>query len=718
MLKIADIIAYGIQSIEKNIEKHSLLKLFAIAYSFTLIRNFLESSFEEAARIGFTTSPFISILVYFYHYPLYYFNVYFFVALILTVGKAYKYKDALKLSFFFAFWVIIAPLFDLFFGGHFDINYIMSAKEFPFYFINALNPFVKAPGITVGIRIESFLALISLFVVLTYKNKKVFLNILLLLIFYTHLLLTAGTLQALFCEIFGVTFKQGFHSLGLIFYPALKLGVFLYIIIVLEILLGLYLYSPQRFIRYIKHIRWERISFYLSIVTMGFLIGLKSMSFGFPLIFRNPTDFLAIISLIGHTLFGFLFGLIINDYYDRNGDYLAGQKTPITLRIIRTSEVPYLALFFFITSLIFAFSISYYTFLIALTALILSYIYSAPPYRLKKYWPISTYTITTIAFLEMIIGVSVLARYAAINILPKEVLYVFFLIFPLAFGTKDLKDYNGDKATGVFTIFTWLGLKRGCILNAFLVLIAFLLVPIVYGNEFILPSILLGIPVSLYIALYPRFQKSRPRELIFFSVLIFYILYMAKATVEKVQQPVNLQKLMEELKVETHALIPSNIYEEKVIFDAIIDRKDSLKYLIKSKNYVNTEPIVSFYYLNRLLNIMKNRLDPEYFDVNFYFNMKKKALEQLIKADSIDAAISFLIEGLTAGPMSDRFYYLLGKILMNENRYEGAIEALKGAYFLHPTASSALNLALSYKELGMKDSFIKYFNDYLEYKPK
>lgn len=718
MKKINDYIGNVITKLENNLKGHSILKLLIVAYSFTLIRNFLESSFEEAARIGFTNMPFISLITYFYHYPVFYFNVYFFVAIILSVGKAYKYKDALKLSLFFAFWVILAPFFDLFLGGHFDINYIMSVKEFPFYFINSLNPFIKAPGITTGIRIESALAIIALFIVLTYKNRKILTNILLILIFYTFLLLIGGTLQALYCELFGYTFNGGFNSPGLIFYPALRMGVFLFIILVIEIILGLFISSPKRFRKYVTLVRWERILFYLSVVTMGFLIGFKTMAFGYPLMFRNPTDYLAIISLIGHTFFGFLFGLTINDYYDKKGDLLAGQKTPLTMRIIRKQEVPYLALFFFLSSIIFAFSISYYTFLIALSALTLSYIYSAPPFRLKKYWPLSIFTITTIAFLETVVGASVFARYAAINILPKEVFYVFFLILPLAFGTKDLKDYTGDKETGVFTIFTWLGLEKGCIINALLVFIAFMLVPVIYGFKFLFISLLLGLPVALYIAFYPKLKQSRPRELIFFSVLIFYILYMGKSTVDRVSPPVDLQKLMRELNIKKYALYPANHIEEKFIFDAIMDKKDSLYYLLQAKNYVNEEPLLSFYYLNRLLRFMKEKQKPQFFDPKFYYDIKKRALEQLIKADSLDLAISYAIDGLSSGVLSDDFYYLLGETLMDKNRYKGALLALKGAYFLHPSARSAKDLAFTYKALGLQDSFIKYFDEYLKYKPK
>ncbi len=718
MKKINEAVHNVISALEHNLKRHSVLKLLVIAYSFTLIRNFLESSFEEAARIGFSTEPFTSSIAYFYHYPLYYFDVYFFVAIILSISKAYKYKDALKFSLFFAFWVILAPFFDLFLGGHFDINYIMSSKEFLFYFLNALNPFVKAPGITWGIRIESALAIIGLFIVLTYKNKKVLLNLLLMFALYVFLLLTGGTLQALYAEIFGYSFDQAFNSPGLIFYPSLRMGVFLFIILVIEVIFGLFLSSPKRFKKYITLIRWERILFYLSVVTMGFLIGLKAMAFGYPLVFRNPTDYLAIISLIGHTFFGFLFGLTINDYYDRKGDILSGQKTPITLRIIRKQQVPYLALFFLISSLVFAFSISYYTFLIALCALTLSYIYSAPPFRLKKYWPISTYTITTIAFLETLVGVSVFARYASVNILPKEVFYVFFLILPLAFGTKDLKDYKGDKETGIFTIFTYLGLEKGCIVNAILVFIAFMLVPLVYGNRVFLLSFILGLPVSLYIALYPKMKQPRPREIIFFSVLIFYILYMAKVTVDKVKQPVNLPKLMKELNIKEYALYPSNYNEERLIFDALMNRKDSLTYILQAKNYVNNKPILSFYYLYKFLEVMKKKQNPEFFDPTLYFDLKKKALEQLIEADSLDLAISFAIEGLSRGVMSEDFYSLLGEILMEEDRYEGALLALKGAYFLLPSARTAKDLALTYKELGYQDSFIKYFGEYLKYRPK
>ncbi len=718
MKKISNVFDYLISSVEKNLKRHSLLKLFVIAYSFTLIRNFLESSFEEAARIGFVSSPFISLTTYFYHYPMYYFVVYLFVAIILTIGKSYNYKDSLKLSFFFAFWVLIAPLVDLIFGGHFDINYIMHSSEFWYFFLNSFNPFVKLRGATTGIRIESFLAIVAIFFVLHRKNKKPILNAILVLMLYLFILLTAGTLQSLFSEIFGMTFHQAFSSIGIIFYPALKMGLFLFIIFVLEAVFGLYLYDKKRFMQYLKVMRWERILFYISVVTLGLLIGLKSMAFGYPLIFRNPTDILVIFALFGHTFFGFLFGLIINDYYDLKGDILAGQKTQFTLRLVRKTEAIYLSIFYLLTSLVFAFSISYYTFLIALTAITLSYIYSVPPFRLKKYWPLSIYTITTIAFLEMLVGISVLGKYASINILPKEVFYVFFIILPLAFGTKDLKDYEGDKKSGVYTIFTIFGLETGCKLNAMMVFMAFMLVPLIYGKNFIVVSILLGIPVSVYIWLYPKLKHSKPRELIFFATLLFYILYMGKATLNRVKQPVNLQKLMKSLNLDYQSLIPHTLTDEKLVFDALMDKKDSFQLLLKAKSLRKTLPFLAFYYVNNFTAYMQRYTPIEFFDTEIYWKVKEYGVDYLIESDSIDMAIAYLLEGLTAGPYSDKFYLKLGKILMDRENFEGALEALKGAYFLHPGADKALQLSLAYKELGYRDSFIKYFNEYLKYKPK
>jgi len=193
---------------------------------------------------------------------------------------------------------------------------------------------------------------------------------------------------------------------------------------------------------------------------------------------------------------------------------------------------------------------------------------------------------------------------------------------------------------------------------------------------------------------------------------------MAKVTVDKVKQPVNLPKLMKELNIKEYALYPSNYNEERLIFDALMDKKDSLTYILQAKNYVNNKPILSFYYLYRLLDVMKKKQNPEFFDPKLYFDLRKKAIEQLIKADSTHLAISFALEGLSSGVMSEGFYSLLGEILMDEDRYEGALLALKGAYFLHPSARAAKDLAITYRELGYQDSFVKYFGEYLKYRPK
>ncbi len=731
MKKIRDFVKSKILSkIERQLKPRSILSLLMISYSFTLIRDFLESSLGESNKIGFIPLPFSSFIAFFYHYPIYYFCIFLFITIILSLSRSFTPKMALKIGLFFSFWFTLAPLFDLLFGGHMDYNYITSSNQFLHYLISIFNPFVHTPGVTPGMRIQGALVFLGLFIFMTLKRKNIILNILLLALLYIFMILTGGVLQSFIVEIFGSNFNQAYNGTGIIFYPSLRLSLPLLIVFVFEVAIFVYLYAKKRFLTYLKILLTSprvilRLLYYFSINIMGFLIGLKTLNFAYPLIFKNPTDYLALIALFSHTLFAFLFGLTINDYFDKDGDLQSGTKTPFTEKIIRKPEMVYLSVFYFIISFLFAFSISYYTSLIAIVSLILAYLYSAPPYSLKKVWPLSVYTVAAISFLELLVGISVLGKYAALSILPKPMWAIFFIILPLVLTTKDIKDYKGDRVLGAFTIYTWLGIRRGALLNGILLFISFLLIPIIFKGKFLLISIFVGSATSIYVILSPRFRTIKLNEPLIFLVLLWFMVKLTGATLELIHTPTSLSKIVKylrEVQYNESSDETSNLHAlslQSSFFELVMEGdSEKLNLFLQALTNADQNPYVSFNAYNRLSEELAKKTGCRFYDPYTDFYIKNLALKQIMLTGDTNLQAAFISQNIFSGILSHYFYYSFGNLLFEKKHFNAALESYKAAYILNPTPPTALSIALSYKRIGNIDSFIHYFNLYLKLKGK
>jgi len=167
-------------------------------------------------------------------------------------------------------------------------------------------------------------------------------------------------------------------------------------------------------------------------------------------------------------------------------------------------------------SLLLATTLSYAAILLVLCIIAVSATYSIPPLRLKKYPIISIFVISIGALLAFALG---FYSGSTQNAFPINMAYGILVCFTLAFNTKDLKDYEGDKENEIWTIPVIFGLKRGRIIIAFLDLLAYLVVPFILGiNNLILPAIVFG--VATFLVVLRKESKEWQIFLLYFLFLI------------------------------------------------------------------------------------------------------------------------------------------------------------------------------------------------------
>ena len=275
----------------------------------------------------------------------------------------------------------------------------------------------------------------------------------------------------------------------------------LLILIVIQLMIWLLLHNKDKFIGLVKSLAVNRSIHYLAMAGFGaFLAGQGAYTILLVLI---------CIMLLWQA------AAAINDLHDVVSDTISKKGNLLVNGTFTRTELKGMALLCSLLALFFATTLSYAAILIVLMITGISAIYSIPPMRLKKYPIVSIFMIAIGALLAFSLGFYAGATETAF---PTNMAYGILVCFTLAFNTKDIKDYEGDKANEIWSIPVIFGLKKGRIIIAVLDLVAFLLVPFVLDiNNLIIPSIIFGIATFFVVA------REKGKE---WQVFLLYFLFL------------------------------------------------------------------------------------------------------------------------------------------------------------------------------------------------
>jgi len=293
-------------------------------------------------------------------------------------------------------------------------------------------------------------------------------------------------------------------------YPIVNIVYSIFITACLALLLFL---SSKRIFALLKaSLRPVRIVHYLSLAIFGIFLGLSFSSLEYPLY-----NFLYGAAFLIYTALMYQFASLANDYFD--GDlHMRAKKYQ---GAIDKGQVGILAIACLILSLMLASSISPEISVISVTILSFSYLYSAPPIRMKRIPILSSMTLASIALLVVFGGFATFAGEDSVELFPWELAFAVFIVYTLGTNYKDLKDRENDEKNKVYTIPVLLGIKRGKAVIAALVALSFLLVPL------LLDMPILHIPSSVAAVMSIVFIYRDSNERCFRLMHLGYLLLVA-----------------------------------------------------------------------------------------------------------------------------------------------------------------------------------------------
>ena len=216
---------------------------------------------------------------------------------------------------------------------------------------------------------------------------------------------------------------------------------------------GVLFYRAQKlyFWAIIKDLRLTRIFHFELMFFIGFLCQRSHTM-------MNGGEVFNIFFMSAAILFACLYALMINNCADVRIDSVSNKERPLVTGAIPQATYQRISQVFLVLALIYASAVSIIHLFCVAAFMGNYYLYSMPPLRLKRLPVLSKSLIAINSFLLFLAGFSwggpKMPEISSLTLL------ISFLVFTLVLNFIDIKDYAGDKAAGIKTLPTLLGLEK------------------------------------------------------------------------------------------------------------------------------------------------------------------------------------------------------------------------------------------------------------------
>jgi len=414
-------------------------------------------------------------------------------------------------------------------------------------------------GITYGVRVEVALAIVFLMIYIFLKTKKALKSFLGGLIAYVILFVLGSFPSWLTFIILSparrITAVEGFDVAGLFLSPARYFSVesadilnalnvkmnLIYAFLLVPLAIFFFWVYPVKsadevggaakprfnragkFWAVAKNIRWIQIMIHAGLILFGAGLG----AFYFP---KNITidvfSFFALSNLILAAVFAWMASVFLNDIADLEADKITNVKRPLVTGEFSADGYRQLFWASFALSLVLGLTVGVKFFLLVLTYQIIGWVYSCWPFRLKRFPLVAGFLSALNLTLLFVSGFILLADNQDISQVPAKVFWLIIVAFVLSLPIKDLKDIEGDRKNGIWTIPALLGETWARFLIGLGIFISYSL-SVVWLNAKILflPAMILG-AASFWIL---QNKKILPRRVHIwvFGLLFVYVILMA-----------------------------------------------------------------------------------------------------------------------------------------------------------------------------------------------
>lgn len=504
-----------------------------------LIRSFLEV-FSTTPYTGFVVSDSQRV-----HYFLFFLATALIITFVISVSTKQRGNRVVNLALYGLPIIFLAPILDIiigFWGNFYRMGYLFDTHAQLFFdfiaFFGPLYPY----GITLGIRIEVFIILCALGWYVWMKKKSVAVMLSSVVISYALifiLLALPGVLYTIshpsqknvsqasvssFMEtsitksnipaniLHGSLLYDSKQRLLMLGFSTMMSQLFFIISFIAGMLWSWYSYK-NILITVLRNSRIERVLFYLSLLALGMLFSHEMSSIVFVW-----TDYLGTIVLFLSWFSAWMFAVHTNDIADIEIDAISNQLRPLPQKTLSVETMRDVGFMWLILSLVGSYIVGYYVFFMNIVFTSAYYLYSAPPLRLKRIPILSSFLISIACLATILAGFFFLSPNKLITLIPTLFVFGIIVMFTLGVNIRDIKDIEGDRATGIQTLPVFFG-RYGKQVSGILLVLSLLLMPIFFISYFLYLTV---IPTAI-IGYWLCVREPYKEKYIFFLFFIFVL---------------------------------------------------------------------------------------------------------------------------------------------------------------------------------------------------
>lgn len=443
-------------------------------FSILVIRSFIESFTQE--NINYLNYSPLILLNNLLHFYLAFTSGAISLTLLFYVATRVEIKKIMRVVLPSYALVLIGPLIDMIasLGYGSDMLYLDDLYKMPSH--NLALSFVlffgQDPSMTLGMRVETILALLASFSYFVIKGRSVFISLCYAVLVYALIFVYCSATMIIHYILLQLGYEYQYSSL-------LMMQFYLILISITGIPL-LYFSNKQYFIEILKDMRWLRLSHYLMMLIFGCALAIVgTQNSYFQTLFQDNPEFIlnlyfCIISIVSAGIFS----IITNNIADQQIDRVSNQTRPLIATSIPLdlyNKIAYSALGI---SLVYAAAVGVKTLFLMLVVITSYFIYSMPPIRFKRVFIFSKLVISLNSLVMIMLGYMLLQ--GDIKFFPNHIIPIFLIGFTMAANFIDIKDYEGDKVGGIITLPGLLGLRKAKLVIGtafFLTYVSFALLP-------------------------------------------------------------------------------------------------------------------------------------------------------------------------------------------------------------------------------------------------
>ena len=506
-----------------------------------LIRTFFEQ-FSNPQNGRFAVIDVATIV----HYTVFYIAAVVSISVILYIFAKTDTRETLTLATLGLPIIITPPIIDLLYagvGGHVMTYFFVPGQELLTRFFTFWGGHIEI-GITLGIQIEIFLVMVFCFtyVYIATKNLRRSIGAAFTFYFVIFLFVSVPSLFALIgpegSNTSTTVFEQIFSSRIIIdnihpSFGASKLALFdlgfnkvmtgiFTIITILLVQLFFFLTAKEKVIAVIKNSRPERIFHFFLLFIFGAALAYKADWFA------NWIDVMTYLLTFAAFKSAWIFSVCQNDIHDEEIDRISNPNRPLISKTLSKKDLILVSKLSIFSAFLCAYTASSYAVFFVLLFTLVYFIYSNPPFRLKRFVLVNSFLVSLACLSVTMAGFFAVSTEKSLLTFPPSLVLAIIVIFTAAANVKDIKDMEGDRAAGIKTLPVILGLKKSKMLIAGVMCFFILYTPLYFDfSSLTIPSIATSALLWYFI------NKEKYIEWKVFAIYMLYLILLIGTLISK-----------------------------------------------------------------------------------------------------------------------------------------------------------------------------------------